>query len=104
MYTVYIVTGEADNANESNSPLPPRTKKIRTKYGQVQGRIFDLNKQRAEQRAGKISRMKEGETISNQANHGGGRTMADGDMSEHLPRVAIFYGIPYATPPVGSNR
>ena len=28
----------------------------------------------------------------------------NGDQSTNLPPVAIYYGIPYATPPVGTNR
>ena len=28
----------------------------------------------------------------------------NGEHSSSLPPVAIYYGIPYATPPVGTNR
>ena len=49
----------------------PRSPVIRTKYGQVQGRVFTL----------------------------------DGDTgNRRLQPVHVFKGIPYATPPVGSNR
>ena len=32
------------------------------------------------------------------------RGFDNGDPSTNLPPVAVYYGIPYATPPVGTNR
>ena len=32
------------------------------------------------------------------------RGFDNGQHSTNLPPVAIYYGIPYATPPVGTNR
>ena len=32
------------------------------------------------------------------------RKYESSDSSTYLPPVAIYYGIPYATPPVGTNR
>lgn len=57
-----------------NGDTLPRSKVILTKYGQVQGRVHDL----------------QSETLT--------------ELGLRLKPVEVFQGIRYATPPVGSNR
>ncbi len=67
---------ESDTSDSSAPPTDrlPRTRVVRTKYGQVQGRMHSL----------KSAMLKE--------------------MGLKLADVEVFQGIRYATPPVGNNR
>lgn len=65
LVTLVLLAGSAKLEDEA-----PRTRVIKTKYGQVQGRVFQLQT----------------------------------EVGVALPPVEVFQGIPYATPPVGSNR
>ena len=79
---------------------------IKTKYGEVQGRIFHLMKRK--------KGAKEGSKNSQEFNTNDKRNkfkqdrsfqmFDNGDQLTNLPPIAIYYGIPYATPPVGTNR
>ena len=90
---------------DKNTHSPPRTRVIKTKYGEVQGRIFHLTTKKVRKEEGRSSQAfssKDSNNIYNRERNSGG--YGNGDTSASLPPVAIYYGIPYATPPVGSNR
>ena len=82
--SVLLLTGSAsgeaktsdisENSGEQGDVRLPRTRVVRTKYGQVQGRIHRVDS----------------------------RVLTEIGVS--LPDVEIYQGIRYATPPVGTNR
>ncbi|TRY67080.1 hypothetical protein TCAL_08049 [Tigriopus californicus] len=67
------VSSEESDESENGDTLP-RSKVILTKYGQVQGRVHEV----------------QSETLA--------------ELRLRLKSVEVFQGIRYATPPVGSNR
>ena len=100
-----MIQGRGASIEEDSEDSPPRTKVIITKYGEVQGRIFSLTRtkgQKEERKSnkGSDSKSKSNKHSSQRNSHG----YDNGDSSAALPPVAIYYGIPYATPPVGINR
>ena len=105
LFLRFSIQGRGVSIEEDSEDSPPRTKVITTKYGEVQGRIFSLTrtkgqKEESRSKKGTDSNTKPNKHSRERNSHGYDNT----DSSATLPPVAIYYGIPYATPPVGINR
>ena len=110
LFSIFIfnvkIQGHVDSdADNSDDDSPPRTKVIKTKYGEVQGRIIHLMRRKVPKDESRSSQEFNSKEKANRPN--GDRYFRgyeNSDSSTYLPPVAIYYGIPYATPPVGTNR
>ena len=105
LYLWFSIQGRGVSIEEDSEDSSPRTKVITTKYGEVQGRIFSLTranekKEESNSNKGSDSKTKPNKYSREKNSHG----YDNADFSSTLPPVAIYYGIPYATPPVGINR
>ena len=95
----FSIQGRGVRIEEDSEDSPPRTKVITTKYGEVQGRIFSLTRTKGQKEESKSNKGSDSKTKPNKQRNSHGY-----DNTDSLPPVAIYYGIPYATPPVGINR
>ena len=109
MFFIFIVhitiQGHVGSDEDKTDDSPPRTKVIKTKYGEVQGRIFHLMRRKGPKEESRSSQEFNSKEKTNRPNgERNFRGYESSDSSTYLPPVAIYYGIPYATPPVGTNR
>jgi hypothetical protein len=99
------IQGPVGSDDDKTDDSPPRTKVIKTKYGEVQGRIFHLMRRKGSKEESRTSQEFNSKQKANKpTGERNGRGYENSDSSTYLPPVAIYYGIPYATPPVGTNR